>query len=181
MFTQDTHWQPKYCFFPLPCMAADKDGHWRGCKAPLHTLLITSYPPGKNKCWGKNNRVWEWRSALEQRNSPVVSLHLTPGSPKLPHLFWPNIITFGTKTLYVQTGWSGLGCSYNSYSFSKLGLKPVIFSVSTSANTSKCSWSSLTFLLFALKDTPAPKLSQLTWTRGRAEGYRSILGKSNPW
>lgn len=83
-------------------------------------------------------------AALGQQNSTVISLHSTHGSPQLLHVFWPNIITFGTSKS-IQAGCTGLGGAYNSDFLSKLGLKPVIFARSIAANALKCSWSSNNF------------------------------------
>lgn len=126
--------------------------------------------------------AWKEAAVVEQRNSPVDSVHLTPGSQKLLRLFWPNTINFGTstKTLYLQTGCSGLGCSYNSYFFFKLGLKPVIFSGSTAANTSKCSWSSVNFPAICPKGHVCSKTVTINLDKGESWRLQKHLRRKKP-
>lgn len=58
-------------------MAPDRDGHWRGCNATLHTLLITSYPPGKSQCRGtttgfENEDPPSVRKVLEAKKENIL-------------------------------------------------------------------------------------------------------------
>lgn len=129
-----------------------------------------------------NPTAWKEAAALEQRNSPAVSLHLTPGSPKPLHLFWPDTITFGTstKSLYLQTGCFGLGCSYNSDFFFKLGLKPVIFSGSTAANTLKCPWSSFNFPAICPQGHACSKTVTINLDKGESWRLQKHLRRKKP-
>lgn len=232
-------------------MAPDKDGLWMGCNITLHTLLITSYPPGKIQCRGTTRgfesedlSVWK---VLEAKGENILSnvlflllqtiyLLLLPHSSSLcsqylshrpPNPLPPfeNKTSVGLKTrsdrptvvnevkshslegsscpgaeeqpcglpsfnswfpkapMFVLAQYHHLWCKYKDPSISrlaalawaaatiqisifKLGLKPVIFSGSTAANTSKCSCSSVNFPAICPKGHACSKTVTINLDKG---------------